>query len=238
MDKYYFNLCRFANIVSSNSLSKIEYIKENFSFLKDKTYFIPNISNTIRLSEPGMENYFSNNISYVGRISPEKNIDVCIEAFAKFTGTKKDQNIHFNIYGEANNIQYLNKIKNLISELKMDKYIFIKGPINNVNEVYKRTKAICLFSSYEGFSNVLSEALANGVPMIVSNIIENKYLVENEKNGYTISLQDTKSIHFIFTKLFSLSQDEYKKIQKNNLTKSNEIFDLDRIYNLYSSLLN
>ena len=42
-DQYHFNFMRLADHITVNSISKLEYLKNNFPALKNKTSFLPNI---------------------------------------------------------------------------------------------------------------------------------------------------------------------------------------------------
>ena len=188
-DKVHFNLMRLANAVTVNSLSKLDYIKTNFSGISDKTYFFPNILDVNEISFLDKKYDQSNlHVGFIGRISPEKNILEMIKA-------------------------------------------------NEVFEVYKKIDLLILISDYEGFSNVISEALASGLPIITSAIPENEYLVADAVNGFVVDHKEVLSIASGIEKFMNLPITGKRKMSINNRKKSEEIFDKNSLYNKYINLI-
>lgn len=68
-----------------------------------------------------------------------------------------------------------------------DKVIFA-GHREDAADVISELDVFCLPSSFEGMSNSLMEAMAAGVPVVVSDIPANVELVHHEQNGLTFPL--------------------------------------------------
>jgi glycosyltransferase involved in cell wall biosynthesis len=111
------------------------------------------------------------------------------------------------------------------------------GITNKVFEVHKKIDLLILISDYEGLSNVISEALASGLPIITSAIPENKYLVEDTKNGFVVNHKDSISIAEGIEKYMVLPAVSKRKISLNNRKKAEEIFDKDTLYKDYINLI-
>ena len=111
------------------------------------------------------------------------------------------------------------------------------GQTNKVIEAYKEIDLIILISDYEGFSNVIAEALTCGLPIITSAIPENEYLVSDSINGFTVNHKDVLSIANGIEKFINLPIKIKQKISFNNRKKSEEIFDNDNLYNQYLKLI-
>lgn len=101
-----------------------------------------------------------NNIVTTGRLVPQKNHKLLIRAFASIADRVADDLI---IYGEG---ALRSELKALISELHMEKRIFLPGSIKDVAETIKSAKLFVLSSDYEGMPNSLMEAMALGIPCI------------------------------------------------------------------------
>ena len=76
---------------------------------------------------------------------------------------------------------------------------------------YQECDVLCLPSLYEGFPNVICEAMSCGKPILCSNVADNALLVHNGKNGL---LFDPTSVDDMAEKLIMLY-----KITKNDLEK-------------------
>ena len=233
-DKYYFNLLRFGDILTVNSLSKKRYVEENFSFLQPKTFFLPNVVDVQHFSfreEPATGQTMK--VVYVGRIAREKNVDNLVKAFKKVLSEGHDAVLE--LYGDTRDESYLNKVK---EEIGSENRIQLMGKTDQVNKVYESADLLCLLSDYEGFSNVLSEALCHGVPAITSNIEENEFLIAQIENGYLVDPRDADSVAEGISWFLHLSRDEQRNIRINNRKKAENIFDRDALYQEYCKILN
>ena len=235
-DKVHFNLMRLASAVTVNSLSKLDYIKANFKGISNKTYFFPNILDVNKISFLNKDyNQDKLYLGFIGRISPEKNILEMIKAVGLLK--EKGKEIRFSIYGDARNVDYLEKVTNLILSEGLKEEVQLMGKTNEVFEVHKKTDLLILISDFEGFSNVISEALASGLPVITSAIPENEYLVENTVNGFVVNHKEVISIANGIEKFMKLPSIGKKKISSNNRKKAEAIFDKNNLYESYMSLI-
>nr|WP_255723192.1 glycosyltransferase family 4 protein [Flavihumibacter fluminis] len=226
---------RFSDHVTVNSLRKLDYINRRFSFLKDKVSFFPNIIDTIKFSPSNsIDNKLELNVCYVGRISPEKNLESLI--YAVNSSLLKGYKFKFTIYGDQRNLSYYQKLLSLVNDLELNQAILFKGKSNNVLSIYHEADLICLVSFYEGFSNVISEAMACGVPILASDLIENEYLITHGENGFLANPNSIESISDCLDKFFSLSPNERAKIGIKNRAKAIEIFDSKSIFKDYMKL--
>jgi len=236
-DLFYFSLALLANKLTVNSIPKYEYIRKKFPHIKERTVFIPNIIDiekysTIRRNKPEAG---ITHISYVGRISPEKNLVNLLKAIHMVV--VKGIKVRLSLIGEANNRSYLAEVNQMISELDLAKYVKYEGPSDNIFRVYENTDLLCLVSIYEGFSNVLSEAISCGIPVIASNIPENKYLVEDSINGFLVDPNSILSISAGIERFLTLSSGEIDAISTNNKQKAVNIFNEELIYSKYKALI-
>lgn len=237
-DYYYFNLLLFADYVTVNSITKLTYLERKFPLLRNRLGFIPNVIDVDNFSPNALgknETDFTK-IAFVGRISPEKNIIAMVQAIIslKESGYK----IILEMYGDNKNKDYYKKISDLINKSSAEKYISFKGPREDVKEVYRNADLICLVSFFEGFSNVLAEALACGVPILASNIKENQYLVENGVNGFLVNPYDLDDLVGGFVKFLNLSSVEKDSIRENNRIKAKLIFEKEVIFKEYIRIIN
>jgi glycosyltransferase involved in cell wall biosynthesis len=237
-DIYYFNLALLANIVTVNSISKYNYIRKRFSLLKKRVMFVPNIIDLEKYKKLQKVNSIDGNvrISYIGRISPEKNLLNLIKAIGIIA--KEGFNISLTLTGEANNRSYYGEVISLIETLSLNEVVKLNGPTKNVTDVYENTDLLCLISFYEGFSNVLSEALACGIPVIASNIEENRFLVNEGVNGFLVDPYNIDSISAEIRKYLKLTEIQKELISNNNQNKAIEIFNTEKIYLQYLTLFN
>lgn len=99
----------------------------------------------------------------IGRLDKMKDQQTLIRAFAILIKTKDCRLMLIGEGPEAHNLQQL------INSLHLQDHVLLAGPLENPYPILKRAEIFVLSSKYEGFGNVLVEALALGKKIIASN---------------------------------------------------------------------
>ena len=97
----------------------------------------------------------------VGRLDPQKNFGLLIEAFGRIAGEFPDWRLV--ILGEGDERAALEAIAR---RTPASERIILPGRVGDVGMWYERADAFALTSRFEGFPNVLLEALGHGVPSL------------------------------------------------------------------------
>lgn len=87
-----------------------------------------------------------------------------------------------------------NEIKNYAIELKIQENVFMLGFQSDVNSLYNYCDVILLTSSYDGFPNVLMEAMALGKPVITFDVGGVRELILSDKTGIIVPANDCKKM--------------------------------------------
>ncbi|SUM42946.1 TarF-like protein [Staphylococcus petrasii] len=127
-------------------------------------------------------------IASVGRLSPEKGFDLLIEAVSKVV--KKYPNTKLYIMGEG---VEKNKLTKLIKKLKLENHVYLLGQRKNPFYIMKQADVFALTSHYEGQSMVLLEALTLKMNVLASDIVANRYVLNDGNYGALVS-HDTDEI--------------------------------------------
>ena len=119
---------------------------------------------------------------YVGRLSEEKNISDLVKCFS-FLDKKRD-NLNLILQGYFSSQSYENKIKKLISDLKIESKVEFKVYNPNLNSTYEHATMFINTSISEGFGMNMLESMSYGVPVAsFSNLYSKNNLIKNEVNG-------------------------------------------------------
>lgn len=241
-DFFHFSMWHFADVITTNSVSKVDYFKRNFPLLYKKLHLITNIygREKLTLALPVRHSTSGDkfNFVFIGRISPEKNLLILCKALArlKLSGHR----FVFNLYGDTRNASYLVELKTLIQQLNIEGDIIFHGPVpsQSLSVIYNQADLICLLSEYEGFSNVLAEVLINGSIAMASNIPENAFIIQNDINGFLVDNKSVESIYNGLIKFIFLSDQMRYEMKLRNRERALEMFDRERVYCQFMSLLN
>ncbi len=130
-------------------------------------------------------------ILFVGRLHKQKALKELILGVGQVR--KKFPNIILNIVGEGNERESL---ENLTKNKGLGKNVFFKGKMlsKDLEKEYSTTDLFILPSHFEGSPITLFEAWACGIPVIVNNVGEMSYMVEDGKNGYLLPNNHPASI--------------------------------------------
>src|SRR5690606_12902413 len=100
-------------------------------------------------------------ILFVGRLAHQKGLDYLLEAFDKVV--EKDNEATLTIVGEG---PLKGWIEENIKRFDIENNVHIKGFTNKIIDEYMSSKVVVLSSRFEGFPNVLVEAISLGVPVV------------------------------------------------------------------------
>jgi glycosyltransferase involved in cell wall biosynthesis len=150
-------------------------------------------------------------ILYLGTLKPSKNIEGLIEAFASISGIK------LVIAGKKGWLfePIFEKVKKLGLEERVIFTDFI--PEEDKPALMAGAKVFCLPSFWEGFGLDILNAMACGVPVVVSKIGSLPEVAGEA--GIYIDPKSTKSITQGIERVLSMDNLEYNKLRKKGLTQ-------------------
>jgi len=96
----------------------------------------------------------------IGRLHAQKDYETLIRAFSI---VRKDRTAHLLILGEGTE---RNRLLDIVKELGLEDFVEFHGFVSNPHAFISRASILALSSRWEGFGNVLVEALAAGTPVV------------------------------------------------------------------------
>lgn len=148
-------------------------------------------SNYLELSDEHLDDEFIKHhktIISIGRLHVQKNFPLLIKAFYKVY--KNDQETRLLIIGEG---EEKSRLLDLINSLKLQDIVRIEGFKQNIYPFIKHSKVFALASSWEGFGNVIVEALAMGKSIVCTNCPGGpKYILDNGKYGKLVPVDNVE----------------------------------------------
>ncbi|MAX68842.1 MAG: hypothetical protein CMP60_04030 [Flavobacteriales bacterium] len=151
----------------------------------------------------------------MGRLHKIKRFDILINAFELYLDENK--NAKLLIAGADDGVR--NALENQIKELKLEDSVFLIGLVNfsQKKELLSNCSFFTLSSDFESFGIVVSEALACGVPVVVSdktswrNIERNNcgIFVKNQKEDFCTAFHQIKERNFTSKKCKEYVKDNF-----------------------------
>lgn len=161
------------------------------------------------------------NIVACGALYSVKGFDLLINALATLL---KGTNRHLYILGEER--YELGYKKNLLSEIEkldLSKHVHLLGQKVNPYPYFKKANLFVMSSRKEGYPNVVLEALALGVPVVATDVVDWTGVIKDGINGYIADKNNVDSIKTALMKAFD-TDFEMNKIKIENYDY-NELFN-------------
>ncbi|QQR91249.1 MAG: glycosyltransferase [Myxococcales bacterium] len=165
----------------------------------------------------------------VGRLDRQKGFDVLIKAFARIAKTIDSDLV---IIGEGSEELSL---RALAEELGVGSRVHMTGFLDNPWSCMAKAQAFVLSSRWEGFGNVVAEALACALPCIVTDCdFGPKEIIEHDVHGLVVATDNEEALAKAMLRL--QSEPELKHRLKEAGEKRANDFSVDAITKQYEAL--
>ena len=193
-------LARFAKAIAANSRCGKTYWRDvlnaNFPVFEIANAVDVSAIGTISEKNPTVPDLEENKILVVGRLSPEKGLDVVIEAIRIID---KKWNIHVSIIGDG---PLRPKLESHVRSVGLDDRISVLPYMAGWWELLKSARALVSMSRYEGRPNVILESMASGCPLIVSDIPAHREFL-NEESAILVPSDNAAALAVAINSLLS-----------------------------------
>lgn len=142
-------------------------------------------------------------IAIVGRLQPQKNPLLALDAFRKITNDFSDYKLVF--YGDDGLKDVINaKCK----EYEIENQVIIAGRVSDIENKLASSSIYILSSDYEGMPNALLEAMAVGVPAIATDCPCGgpKTIIKNNNQGVLVPVGDADKMSTAIRSLLTNSE--------------------------------
>ena len=166
----------------------------------------------------------------VGRLTSQKNYTSLIRAFKNVTEKHSDWILE--IYGDGPQEV---ELKSLITQLNLEKHVFLKGFSSNIKEVMTNASIFALSSVFEGFGLVIVEAMACGLPIVsYACPCGPKDIITEGKDGFLVEVNDEMALA---NKINILIENEELRKQMSNAAKIKaDQYNIENITSMWINL--
>lgn len=162
----------------------------------------------------------------VGRLEKQKDFPTLLQAFAQL---KQQHPARLMILGEGSE---RSKLEELAQKLGIEKDVAFPGFVANPYAYMARAKVLVLSSGWEGFGNVLVEAMAAGTPVVSTDCESGPAeILANGKYGKLVAVGDSEGMAKAIATTLNEPPD------REALTKRANQFSLEKALTEYGKLL-
>lgn len=203
----------------------------------DTKAFTPGFDMSARKEYNIPENAFL--ISCIAQIVRSKDHATLIKAVAKV------ENVYMVLAGAVRDEDYQTELELLVRNEGVQNRVIFAGSVENINSLLNASNAFALTTSQykgheEGCPVSVLEAMAAGVPCIVSNVAGNRDLVEHEKTGLIFNPEKVNDLIGCITN-FKNDPTHAKRLAEQALDKVYTQYTIERevkdFENLYKKLM-
>lgn len=174
-------------------------------------------------------------VTMVGRLTSQKNHPMLLKIAQKC----KNMNlpVHFAIVGHG---ELFEKTTRLSRELNVSDVVHFMGLRKDIPQILKSSDIFCYTSLYEGFPNVILEAMTAALPIITTNFDGVEELIEDGVNGKIVPINDVDSaikliqLYINDVELATSCGTEAHKMVRINYSMKNMV---DKTVSFYSKML-
>ncbi len=233
-EKMKFRIYSLANHVVPNSWSQAHFIERHAHWLTPKVRVITNMIDTSKFhpaSKPAERDVPS--VITTARIAPQKNLPVYMDAIRilKDRGVKA----HFDWYGRPEYEDYYQDVLERVRINGIGDMVTFHGSSKELPRLYREATMFCLPSTYEGFPNVLCEAMSSGLVCVASDVCDNPDILQDTARRFEPG--DAKAIADVLQDALALDERQRQEEGKENRIRIESLCSPKRFLTDYESLI-
>lgn len=228
---------RWADVIVPNSHSQAKFIENHFPKLSCKVKVITNFVDTDRFkpSDEPIPSHEETRMVCVGRLMPQKNLPRFIEAVGKVVAS--GYKLHVDWFGRDVKGVYSADCHKAIQEHRLGQSFAFHAPSSTIQEEYQKADVFCLPSLYEGFPNVLCEAMSCGKPVLCSRVCDNPNIIQEGENGLLFDPLNIDDMVATIERYLELPQEKKNNMGVKSRERAVSLFSENTFINNYIELL-
>jgi glycosyltransferase involved in cell wall biosynthesis len=210
---------RCADAIIFNSHRVADAFAQQYALPRDRFYVIRN-------GEPAFETtgprYFHDNspkIASVGRVTSAKGADTLLEAFS--TVVQRIPNVQLTYFGDG---PLVPELKKRARDLGVSDRVLFAGYQSDRDQIYRDVDVCVQPSRRESMSNSVIEAMARGIPCVVSSVGGMPEAVVDGESGFVVPPGEPAAFAKAITRLLS-NQEKLHQFSAAAARRARSLFD-------------
>ncbi|MBW1999139.1 MAG: glycosyltransferase family 4 protein [Deltaproteobacteria bacterium] len=143
-------------------------------------------------------------ILFAGMNFELKGLDRLLGAMAGSRNESHHRDLKLLVVGKGN----IKKYRAIVSSLGLTEQVFFAGVRHDLPTIYRAADIFALLSEFDTFGMVVTEAMASGLPVVISDRVGAKDLVKDAENGFIV---DGANLGEISARIKILASDGNKR---------------------------
>lgn len=232
-----FFLYRFADHIVPNSYSQADFIISNYPSLAGKVKVITNMIDENRFTTVD-KSILENKplrILTTARIVPQKNPKIYLQCIAELK--RRRVAAYFDWFGaEDNSCPGLKaELLTMTKDLGIETMVSFFDPEKNIEKEYHSHDIFLLPSRFEGFPNVLCEAMACGMPAVATNVCDSPKILTDAK--WHVNPDSYMDMADKLEFMIKMAEEERHDIGKKNASIIKDLCSSESFVKQYTALM-
>jgi glycosyltransferase involved in cell wall biosynthesis len=169
-------------------------------------------------------------VGYVGRLAPQKRLKDLVWAIELIRCIRDDA--YLVVVGDG---PERSRLEQFARDIEVSERVRFVGHRHDAQRLLSSFDVFWLASEFEGQSNSLMEALAAGLPVVVSDIPANRELIVHEESGLLVPLGDRAAFAQVTEQLFN-APERAQKLGTAARERLRQQFGLEKMVAAYANL--
>lgn len=150
-------------------------------------------------------------VTLPGRVMPQKNHACLLRALGRLDEAKRNK-LRVLFVGNLLDEGYRASVENVARNAGLADHVIFTGRQDDMAAIYAISDVVVLPSLWEGFPNVVLEAMVAGRPVVASNIADNDKLIRDGVTGYLFPSDDDQALAKLMDRLLDLPRQTRQEL--------------------------
>jgi glycosyltransferase involved in cell wall biosynthesis len=171
-------------------------------------------------------------VTFVGRLHPQKGVDVLLSALRQVQTGSPQFSWQLRLIGTG---EHQSEFEAMVHQLAIDGSVEFLGQVDDPLRLLPQGDIFVLPSRSEGMSNALLEAMASGLPCIVTDIAGNKEIIAQGVNGLLVQPDNQDDLAAAMASL-ATDQKLRERLGQEAIRTVEAQYSLDSVASQYTTL--